>query len=153
MLWVHDDGFSRDEVVLNLSLFPEVKAGEAMAIVGLKMDSNVRDFQERRQGSMHDSDNLSAGIPRERSTPTPKSPVSAGPNSDSKLDGNLGKRYLFLAQDMSQEMKAKHPNLEVSVAKHIADVFCLKHRSSVILSTVCFLSELHSQTKLILSKG
>lgn len=124
-----------DEVVLNLSLFPDVKEGDAMAIVGLKMETSVRDFQENSQASMHESDKLSAGIRRDRSTSNPRSPVSAV-LMEGKHDADLGKRYLFLARDMNKEMKAKHPSLEVSVAKHIADVFCLKHRSNVLLSTV-----------------
>lgn len=137
VLWVHDEGFSKDEVILNLSLFPDVKAGEAMAIVGLKLDTSIRDFQDKNQGSMHESDTLSAGMQRERSSSNPRSPISASPN-EFKNEGDLGKRYLFIAQDMPKEMKAKHSNLEISVAKHIADVFCLKHRSNVLLSTVCF---------------
>jgi hypothetical protein len=50
---------------------------------------------------------------------------------------DLGSRYLFIAKDMPKEMKVKQPSLEVSVAKHIADVFYLKHRSNVLLTTVC----------------
>jgi hypothetical protein len=38
---------------------------------------------------------------------------------------------------MTKEMRAKHSNLEISVAKHVADAFCLKHRSSVLITTVC----------------
>lgn len=134
-LWVHDEGFSTDEVVLNLSLFPDVKEGDAVAIVGFKMENSVRDFQDKRQASMHESDTLSAAVARDRSTSNPRSPVAASLN-EWKHDVDQGKRYLFLARDMTKEMKAKHPGLEVSVAKHIADVFCLKHRSNVLLSTV-----------------
>lgn len=134
VLWVHDEGFSKEEVVLNLDLFPDVKPGDLMAIVAIKTDTGVRDFQEKLQSVKRDPDNLAASMQRERSSSHPRSPgpVNGG---DSKHD-HVGKRYLFIAKDMPKEIKSKQPGLELSVAKHIADVFCLKHRSNVLLTTV-----------------
>jgi hypothetical protein len=132
-LWVHDEGFSREEVVLNLDLFPGFKPGELMAIMALKTDSGVRDFQEKTQSSNRDSVALGAPIQRERSASNPRSPASG---KDAKRDVDRWKRYLFIAKDISREMKAKHQGLEVSVTKYIADAFGLKHRSNVILTTV-----------------
>lgn len=133
VLWVHDEGFSKEEVVLNLDLFPDVKPGDLMAIVAIKTDTGVRDFQEKLQSVKRDPDNLAASMQRERSSSHPRSPgpVNGG---DSKHD-HVGKRYLFIAKDMPKEIKSKQPGLELSVAKHIADVFCLKHRSNVLLTT------------------
>jgi DEP domain-containing protein 5 len=135
VLWNHDEGFSKEEVVINLDLFPDVKAGELLAVVALKTESVVRDFQEKPQTSKKDVDTLATAMQRERSNSNPRSP---GPPIDNhtKHDVDHGKRYLFIARDMSKEMKAKAPNLEVSVAKHIADLFCLKHRSNVLITTV-----------------
>lgn len=133
-LWVHENGFSKDEVVLNLDLFPDVKPGELMAIVALKTDTGVRDFQDKVQTARKDVETLATAIQRERSGSNPRSPGPAN-GSEAKHDVDLGNRYLFIARDMPKEMKAKQPTLEVSVAKHIADVFCLKHRSNVLLTT------------------
>jgi hypothetical protein len=133
IVWVHDEVFSKEEVVLNLDLFPEIKAGDLMAIVALKAEIGVRDFQEKAQKK--DADNLATSMQRERSNSNPHSPNQAN-GTDSKHDVDMGKRYLFLAKDMSKEMKAKHPALEVSVAKSIADVFCFKQRSNVLLTSV-----------------
>lgn len=132
-IWVHDEAFSREEVVLNLDLFPDVKAGDLMAIVALKTDSGVRDFQDKVP--KRDSDNLATSMQRERSNSNPRSP-SQPTGADTKHDLDMGKRYLFVAKDMPKEMLAKHPSLEVSITKSIADVFCFKHRSSVLLTTV-----------------
>ncbi|KAL5330137.1 hypothetical protein ACEPPN_003662 [Leptodophora sp. 'Broadleaf-Isolate-01'] len=139
VLWVHDEGFSKEDVVLNLDLFPEVKPGELMAIMALKTESGVRDFQEKTQAK-RDSDTLATSMQRERSSSNPRSPEAANGNSngygsDAKHDVDIWNRYLFIARDMPKDMKVKQPNLEVSVAKHIADTFCLKPRSSVLLST------------------
>jgi DEP domain-containing protein 5 len=142
VIWVHDEGFSKDDVVLNLALFPEVKPGELMAIVGLKTETSVRDFKEKSQSSIHESDTLTASMQRERSNSNPKSPITIN-GSDPKQDARKGKRYLFTATDMPKDMRAKHSNLEVSVAKHIADVFCLKHRSNVIIVAVCSSAHTH----------
>ncbi|RAL65769.1 hypothetical protein DID88_005434 [Monilinia fructigena] len=46
-LWTHDEAFSKEEVILNLDLFPDVKAGELMSIIALKTDSGLRDFQDK----------------------------------------------------------------------------------------------------------
>ncbi|KUJ07054.1 vacuolar membrane-associated protein-like protein IML1 [Mollisia scopiformis] len=133
-IWVHDEGYSKDEVVLNLDLFPNVKPGELMAVVALKTDSGVRDFQDKAQFAKIEPEVLGTAMQREDSNSNPRSPGTANPN-DVKHDVDVGNRYLFIAKDMPKEMKTRQPTLEVSVAKHIADVFCLKHRSNVLLTT------------------
>lgn len=137
MLWVHDEGFSKEDVVFNIDLFPEVKSGELMAIMALKTDSGVRDFQEKPQTSKRDSDSLATAMQRERSSSNPRSPGTVNGNSgDAKNEIDVWNRYLFIARDMPKDMKVKQPSLEVSVAKHIADSFGLKNRSNVLLTTV-----------------
>lgn len=141
VLWVHDDGFSKEDVVLNLDLFPDIKTGDLMAIVALKNESNVRDLQEKPQ--RRDTDSIAASVHRDRSSSYTRSP---GPNteSDAKHDDDVGKRYVFVAKDMPQDMKTKQPGLELSVAKHIADLFNLKHRSNISLTTVRALPRYHT---------
>ncbi|CZT51563.1 probable IML1 Vacuolar membrane protein [Rhynchosporium secalis] len=139
VLWVHDEAFSKEDVVINLELFPEVKHGEIMAIMPLKADSEQRDFQDKLSAK-REPDTLATSMRRERSSSTPKSPRTFNGNSngrgnDGKKDTDKWNQYLFVAKDMSKELKAKHPILEVSIAKHIADAFGLKSRSSVLLST------------------
>jgi hypothetical protein len=131
-LWVHDEVFSKEDVVLNLDLFPNVKVGELMAIVALKAESGIRDFQEK--APKKDFDGLSSSAHLERSVWSQFGRAQRLKNTTH--DSGLGRRYLFLVRDMPKELKHKHPALEVSVAKHIADVFNLKHRSNVLLSTV-----------------
>ena len=135
VLWSHDEVFAKEEVLINLDLFPDVKAGELLAIVALKTDPIVRDFQDQAQTSKKDVDTLGTAMRRERSNSNPRSP-GATPDNNAKPEIDLGKRYLFIAKDMSKEDKIKRPQLEVSVSKHIADMFCLKHRSNVLITTV-----------------
>ncbi|KAK2627822.1 hypothetical protein QTJ16_002468 [Diplocarpon rosae] len=138
VLWVHDEGFSKEEIVLNLDLvpFPEVKVGSLMALVALKMDSGIREFQEKIHTSKA-PDALGTSMKRERSSSNPESPGAGHGNaSDAKHEIDEWNRYLFIAKDMPKDMKTKYQGLEVSVAKHIADAFGLKHRSNVLLTTV-----------------
>ncbi|TVY47365.1 Vacuolar membrane-associated protein [Lachnellula occidentalis] len=134
-LWVHEDAFSKEDVVLDLDLFPDVKPGQLMDVVALKADSGVRDFQDvAQQPSRKDGDSLSATMRRQRSSSNSDSPSTAS-GKHARRDSDSGKRYLFIAQEMSKEVKAKQSRFELSVAKHIADLFGLKHRSQVLVST------------------
>lgn len=141
-LWVHGDSDYKDEVVVNLELFPYVKPGDLLAISVLKTDSGVRDFQGKPtvQKSGIQSHMASKGHERIDSD-LPSLVQTNGP--ETKHDTDHGKRYLFIAKEMAKEVKAKPSSLEISVAKHIADAFCLKHRSTVLVTTVCFLILLH----------
>jgi DEP domain-containing protein 5 len=134
-LWTHEESFSKHEVVLNLDLFPGVNPGDLMAIVPLKADMGVRDHQEKTQGLKKDSDSLPPSMQRDRSHSNPNS-FSQGSVADSRQDIDLENRYLFIAKDMSREIKEKPQGLEVSVAKHVADIFGFKHRSNVLVTTV-----------------
>jgi hypothetical protein len=134
-VWVHDESFSKDEVVLNLDLFPDVKSGELMAIVALKTDSGIRDFQDKSQTSKVGGETTAPVPQSDRGHLNPKSPVLVN-GSEGNHDVDHGRRYLFIAKDMPKEMKTKHSSLEISAVKHVADVFGLKHRSNVLVTTV-----------------
>lgn len=136
VLWTHDESFTKEDVVINLDLFPNVKPGELMAIVALKTDAGVRDFQDKAQTQKHEFESLGLTLQRERSNSNSKTgsePEAANLNHDV----DLNKRYLFIAKEMPKELKNKHASLEVSVSKHIADAFGLKLRSTVLLTSVC----------------
>jgi len=45
-------------------------------------------------------------------------------------------RYIFVAKDMTKEMKARYPEAEVYVVKHIADAFGMKKGHQVLLAPV-----------------
>ncbi|RDW80843.1 putative vacuolar membrane protein IML1 [Coleophoma crateriformis] len=127
-LWVHEKDFPNEDVVLDLDLFPTIKDGDLLAIVALKTDSGVRDFQDVEiggpAGTSSDRNNSNIGLP------------GKGIAADIKYDVDPAKRYLFVAKDMKKDIKAKHSGLQVSIAKNLADVFMLKHRSSVLLTTI-----------------
>lgn len=136
ILWTHDESFSKEEVVLNLDLFPpgSVKLGELMAIFALKTDAAVRDFQDKSPTPKRGMESLAASMQLDASLGNLKS--STDSIGEGQHDVDHGRRYLFAVKGMSKELKAKHPHLEISVAKHIADVFGFKPRSNVLVTTV-----------------
>lgn len=136
LLWVHDDHFSKEDVIINLDLFPphSVRPGELMAILPLKAGAGFRDVQEKRTPPSEMSDSPLASSPI---TPGHSDARPAGVGSaESQHDNAMGKRYLFAAREMSKEMKSRFPSLEISVAKHVADAFGFKSRSTVLVMLV-----------------
>lgn len=130
--------------MINLSLFPHIKEGDAIAIASVKVEVNSREHHDRRQGSAHESDTLSVDHARERSSSNPRSPTSPSPKYG-KHDVGHERRYMFIARDMSKDLKIKNQNLEISVAKHVADVFGFKHRSNCVVSLVRYMIETYGE--------
>jgi hypothetical protein len=137
LLWVHDDQFSKEDVVLNVDLFPagSLKPGVLMAITALKADTTVKEYPVREPTGRKGAQTLSVSHdPVENGEDQKSSTGSFGGESQQDMDSET--QYLFAANDMGKEMRLKHPNLEVSIAKRVADVFGFKHRSNVLLTTV-----------------
>lgn len=137
-LWIHDETFSKEQVLLNLDFFPEVKAGSLMAIIGLKTDTGLRDFQGKAHGPLV--------IPSLKNRSSTNLKLLTG-GLGSKHDVDLGRKYIFMVTDMPKELKLKHPGLELSVDKTIADAFAFKIRSNVLLSNVGLPIPTESKTK------
>ncbi|KAI1098310.1 vacuolar membrane-associated protein IML1 [Jackrogersella minutella] len=118
-----NDSVIHDEVLLNLDLFGgAVKPCALMSIAPIKPD------QDRTQGSQY-------GASRQASYP--RGFAAAAPNDDiPKPDSDAGRRYVFVAKDVSKELKARNPNIEVYVSKQIAAAFNMRKGTQVILAPV-----------------
>ncbi|KAI6785323.1 uncharacterized protein J7T54_006965 [Emericellopsis cladophorae] len=112
-----NDAYSKDEVVLNfdrLSTF--VRPGSLMAITAIRDESSKA---KTLYGSLG------------------KAPSSRGNSKFSLLDQDyISSRYVFIAKDMSKDMKSKQPEVDICVARHIADAFGMKKGVQVILSPI-----------------
>lgn len=136
MLWLHDEAFSKDDVMIDLNMFPPgtVKPGDVMAIIALKTDTGIRDFQDAGLGTKRNADFSSSFVP-ESLIPEFRLPKD-GIGKETQHDVNPDKRYLFAVKEMTTEQKIKHSNLQISVAKHIAQAFGFKPRANVLLTRV-----------------
>lgn len=113
-----NESFARDEVLLNLDILgPDYKPGRLVAIDVLKPETDKPAQNNPGKQSYRDGS-------KDCSSATP----AKGPDAS--------KRYICIVKDMTKDQKAKMPNVEVYVAKHIADVFGMKKGSQVILTPV-----------------
>lgn len=116
-----NEGYSRDEVLLNLDLIGgDIKPGTLMSIAVVKSDlsKSLAGFGSFKKLAHDDNSSLRY--------------QNAGPCDPN----NLGYQYIFVAKDMPKEIKARQPEAEVYVVKHIADTFGMKKGSIVLLTPV-----------------
>ncbi|KAI5921275.1 hypothetical protein F4810DRAFT_679096 [Camillea tinctor] len=121
-----NESFIRDEVLLNLDLVGgAIQPGTLMSITAIKSESDraqAPHYASLRQPSYG------------RASSIAEDATAAKPDSDA------GRRYIFVAKDMSKELKTRHPSTEIYVAKHIGDAFNMRKGTQVILSPVDHLS-------------
>lgn len=118
LLWVHDDGFSSEDILINESIVEgsEISEGSLIEIFPAKEASDIRDFQSPN-GENEDN----------RRTP-----------GDIEHPLDRGTRYLCIAKFASAEFKAKQANLQVSIKSNIAQAFGLRTRSHVWILPASF---------------
>lgn len=118
-----NDGYSKDEVLINMDHFGgDIQPGTLMALIPLKGDS-------KNAASGYGSINKQTHEHLDNSR--------AVSGTFNEHDHGAGHTYIFVAKDMSKEMKARHHDAEVHVAKHIADAFHMKRGSQALLRPVC----------------
>ena len=130
-IWVHDETFSKEEILFNQAVFPEVNTGDIIEILPIRAsDAGLPKKPELSKKPLNDShaetsSNLYSSI-------------------DSKFKTPLQTRCLFQAKPLPQDIKSRHPKLEISVTGTIANIFGFKNRTQVSISVVdhsqCFAS-------------
>ncbi|OCL07076.1 hypothetical protein AOQ84DRAFT_389755 [Glonium stellatum] len=156
-LWIHDENFSKDEVVFNVDKFTEVPiaSGSLARILALKQTTAVRDFQTTLKTASVDSRQPKADEAQRGSIPETRLKKARRHSVTITLDENgipipggrdvdPQKSYVFVTKLMSQEQKAKYPNLQVSISETIAKVFGFRNRMQIVVTTAD--EETHSAT-------
>jgi hypothetical protein len=131
-LWTHEENFSKDDVVFNGEKFPELSiiSGSLIQILILKQATAVRDFQaaaadapkENSHAKVNDTEKESvseAHHKRNRKGSVRVTVDESGPQIYDGRSADANKSYIFVARPMPMELKSKHPNLQVFVAKCI----------------------------------
>ena len=147
-LWTHDENFSRDDIVFNSDKFPELPTtpGTLLQIVALNTGTAVRDFSSSVKTSAHDSPQLK-GESQSKDAAEFQSRKSRRGSFSRTVDENNStlpgshdvdseKTYIFAAMPLPQDLKAKHANLQVSIAERIAKVFGFRNRMQVVITEV-----------------
>jgi len=113
-----NESFARDEVLLNLDILgTDYKPDTLVAIEVVKADTDKPSQNNLGKQTYHDRSKDASSAAHSRAVDTSKS-------------------YICIVKDMTKEQKVKLPNVEVYVAKHIADVFGMRKGSQVILTPV-----------------
>lgn len=126
-LWVHDEMFSREEILLNQSAFGEneVKVGDVVEILPMRASRDV----------VHSSLKLDGIAKAARENHADLSSIFSVDGA-SKFKTPLQNRCLFVVKPFPQDIKTRHPQLEVSVTNNVANIFGFKNRTQVLLSIV-----------------
>lgn len=147
-LWTHDENFSRDDIVFNGDKFPELPTtpGTLLQIVAINAGTAVRDFSSSVKTSTHDSPQLKGeALPKDaadvQSRKSRRGSFSRTIDENGSAmpgghDVDLEKTYIFASMPLPQDLKAKHANLQVSIAERIAKVFGFRNRMQVIITEV-----------------
>ncbi|KAI0390378.1 hypothetical protein F5Y17DRAFT_67272 [Xylariaceae sp. FL0594] len=118
-----NESLVRDDVLLNFDLVGggSIQPGTLMSITPIRPDA---DRPDRLQTSLYGS---SRSAPYHRGSPAP---------AEVKANGDMSRRYVFVAKDMPKDLKARMPSVEVYVAKHVGDAFNLRKGTPVVLAPV-----------------
>lgn len=123
-LWVHDEAFSREEILFNQAAFSDtgVKTGDIIEILPVRSPSGETVHSDLGTRSLRDSHVDSSSTLHSDMTSKFKTPLQS--------------RCLFMAKPLPQEIKSRNPKLEISITSSIANTFGLKNRSQVFISVV-----------------
>lgn len=115
-LAIHDENFSKEDVVINLALFHDsnVKAGTLMQLTALK---------ENIETTVHSRESQNA---RQKST-------AAADVQAENVDTT--RHHVFSAKAMTEEMLLKQPNLQISISRRVEHASGFEKGSLVLVST------------------
>ncbi|OJZ91284.1 hypothetical protein ASPFODRAFT_125411 [Aspergillus luchuensis CBS 106.47] len=125
-LWVHDETFSKEEILFNQAAFSDtgVQVGDVIEILPARLSGDAPYAAKADMGarSLRESHvDLNSSLPA---------------NPMSKFKTPLQSRCLFVVKPLPQEIKTRHPKLELSVTSSVANIFGFKNRTAVHISIV-----------------
>ncbi|KAJ5783580.1 uncharacterized protein N7518_009257 [Penicillium psychrosexuale] len=126
-LWVHDETFSREEILLNPSAFgeTEVQVGDLVEILPIRGSGDAGYSTLKPEAASKAAREGHAELNSAAQT-----------DSTSKFKTPLQSRCLFVVKALPPETKARNPQLEISVTNNIASIFGFKNRTQVTLAIV-----------------
>ncbi|KAF2240040.1 hypothetical protein EV356DRAFT_438368 [Viridothelium virens] len=158
-LWVHEESFSRGDVIFNASKFAEcgIETGSLARIVAVQAATAVRDFQSTTTPV---KENGTSGQRRSSTSGLSQAAQDVSRGADDlfidengvKVEGgrrlDVEQCYVFMAEDASAEMKTKSPTLHVSLSSHVANVFGFRRGMQVAVSSADEMSHTASHVEI-----
>ncbi|KAI5290549.1 vacuolar membrane-associated protein iml1 [Ascosphaera aggregata] len=124
-LWVHDESFSREDVLLNLEAFADL----AINVGDLVEVTSYPSVKQRESHASHFSRHRSDG-----GHPDAGSAHTSITNCSSSAPYHSNSGLVFLVKSLSPELRARQPNLQISIATNVANQFGFKNRMSVLIA-------------------
>ncbi|KAJ5476136.1 Winged helix-turn-helix transcription repressor DNA-binding [Penicillium sp. IBT 31633x] len=126
-LWVHDETFSREEILFNSAAFgdSQVQVGDVVEILPMWTSGDAGYSTLKPEAASKAARESHAEL---NST--------SQADSTSKFKTPLQSRCLFVVKALPPEIRARHPQLEISVTNNIANIFGFKNRTQVLLAIV-----------------
>ncbi|KZZ97932.1 vacuolar membrane-associated protein IML1 [Ascosphaera apis ARSEF 7405] len=127
-LWVHDESFSREDVLLNLEAFSDlaINVGDLVEVSPSPQAARQREPHSSTYGRHKSDCSHSATIASDNSY------VDGASVNESSVSSNTG--LVFLVKSLSPELRARQPNLQISIASNVANQFGFKNRMSVLIA-------------------
>ena len=112
-VWIHDDTFSSDDILINESIFDgsDIQEGDLIEIASVQEAVQSRDFQV-----VNDNESIN---------------TQSHAEGDFGSDDNRSSRWLCLARFAQAEIKAKQASLQVSIKTTIATAFDFRQGSQI----------------------
>ncbi|KAL9120248.1 MAG: hypothetical protein Q9187_003197 [Circinaria calcarea] len=136
-LGVHDEGFSKEDALLDVSLFPEgtVNVGDYIRIVACDTDSLLHGTWRPEIGRQQATNSHgSSGSIRHDHFQRFRKLRSGLDKPGSKLVGD--RSYVYVVKKSCVGLNSRQPTIEVCIAKRIADALGFKQRSPVTVTKV-----------------
>ncbi|KAI9784851.1 MAG: vacuolar membrane-associated protein iml1 [Peltula sp. TS41687] len=133
-LWVHDENYSKEDVILNPSIFPagSLQVGDLAEIVAFTADLVTKAPQNSEQRTSSGGGATKEKVPDALGSRD----VDDGGEGSTDTPISARRRYVFLVKDLGNDQRSRQPNLQISLAAHIANAHGFKNRTEVMVSTV-----------------
>ena len=126
-IWVHDDSFSKEEVLINGDVFrPLVNNVPLVAITALKVPYESQDFEKAQ-------DDIPGSKPTGKIANRYSANGQASGPSSTESATEASTRYICRPTLASADIISKHPTLQISITGAVAAVFGFRNRSQVVI--------------------
>ncbi|TPX59745.1 hypothetical protein SpCBS45565_g07662 [Spizellomyces sp. 'palustris'] len=129
-LWVHDDRFSKQDLVINPDCFPGCRVGDLLEIFHPTTPNGTSNTNSGvgKPSQSHSTPGPSAQPHQSVSPPTkPRTPHA--PHRKAKT-------LVLQVTSIDREISGKQPQLQISIAQHVAALFELQARTDVIVRKI-----------------
>jgi DEP domain-containing protein 5 len=139
-VWVHDDSFSKDEVLLAPDVFGDnIRPGALLEMVVLKPSAGPRDSRNTVAAVSKGSETATIRSASKTTNwyaehPGPQSVAPEIPAQNGAFEVDPRTRYCFIAKPMPSDIRASHPTLQISITSNIANTFGYRQRPQALIS-------------------